>query len=65
MPKWKKNAREFIVSVNHNEIRGYQSSIPKPVMELLGFPQRIRFIIKAKKRVEIVGDLNADQRSGS
>jgi hypothetical protein len=54
MPKWKKNATEFTVSVNHNETRGYQSSIPKPVMDILGNPDRITFLIKARKRVELV-----------
>ena len=54
MPKWKKGADHFTVSVNHNEERGYQSSIPKPVMETLGNPPRITFLIKPRKRVEIV-----------
>lgn len=49
VPKWKKNATEFTVSVNHNEARGYQSSLPKPVMELLGNPESIKFVIKGKK----------------
>lgn len=49
MPKWKKNAKEFTVSINFNESRGYQSSIPKPVIELLGDPDKIRFVIDGKK----------------
>jgi len=35
MPKWKQNATEFTVSVNYNENRGFQSSIPKPVTDFL------------------------------
>lgn len=54
MPKWKKDATEFTVSVNHNETRGYQSSIPKPVMDTLGSPSHITFLIKPKKKVELV-----------
>jgi hypothetical protein len=54
LPKWKKDANEFTVSVNHNETRGYQSSIPKPVMETLGNPDRITFVVKPKKKVEVV-----------
>lgn len=54
MPKWKKGATEFTVSVNHNETRGYQSSIPKPVMDALENPERITFRVKGKKRVEVV-----------
>lgn len=45
MPKWKKDASEFTVSVNYNESRGYQSSIPKPVIEALGEPASITFEI--------------------
>ena len=53
MPKWKKNATEFLVSINYVEKRGYQSSIPKPVIDILGKPSTIKFIVKGKK-VEIV-----------
>lgn len=45
MPKWKKDAKEFTVSVNYNEVRGYQSSIPKPVIEELGEPDKVKFVI--------------------
>jgi len=51
LPKWKKDAKEFTVSVNHNESRGYQSSIPKPIIEALGEPQNITFVIDGKKIV--------------
>lgn len=54
MPKWKKDATAFTVGVNHNKIRGYQSSIPKPVMDTLGNPERITFLIKPKKKVELI-----------
>ena len=49
MPKWKKNATEFTVGVNHNETRGYQTSIPKPVAEILGKPKAITYLLKGKK----------------
>ena len=52
MPKWKKDATEFKVGVNYNEVRGAQSSIPKPVVDALGHPNVIKFVIKGKK-VEI------------
>lgn len=45
MPKWKKDAKEFTVSVNYNESRGYQSSIPKPIMDALGSPEAVTFVI--------------------
>jgi hypothetical protein len=53
MPKWKKDATEFKVGVNYVDRRGYSSSIPKPVMEALGEPHSIKFVVKGKK-VEIV-----------
>ena len=55
MPKWKKGATEFTVSVNHHDTRGYQSSIPKPIIETLGEPSTITFVIKGSK-VEITGE---------
>jgi len=45
LPKWKKDAKEFTVSVNYHEDRGYQSSIPKPIIEILGEPDTITFEI--------------------
>jgi hypothetical protein len=53
MPEWKKDATEFSVSINYVEKRGYQSSIPKPVIDVLGRPSTIKFIVKGKK-VEII-----------
>ena len=52
MPKWKEGATEFTVEVGYSENRGYACTIPKPVIEVLGEPERITFIIKGK-RVEI------------
>ena len=49
MPKWKKDATEFEVGVNYNEVRGAQSSIPKPVIEVLGNPDTIKFVMNGKK----------------
>ena len=36
MPKWKKDAIEFTVSINYNESRVYQSLISKPIIDALG-----------------------------
>ncbi len=49
MPKWKKDATEFEVGVSHNDIRGAQSSIPKPIWDILGHPDKIKFVLKGKK----------------
>ena len=63
MPKWKKGATEFTVKINHNDIRGYQTSIPKPIIELLGEPTSITFIIKGsrKKIIELMGEIPEDR----
>ena len=49
MPKWKKDATEFVVKVGHHETRGEQIYIPKPIVEFLGQPDSIKFMIKGKK----------------
>ncbi|MGH2639048.1 MAG: hypothetical protein ACRDF4_07190 [Rhabdochlamydiaceae bacterium] len=49
MPKYKENASEFSVSVNYNEHRGYAATIPRPIMEFLGKPDKITYSIKGKK----------------
>lgn len=56
MPKWKKEAKEFTVGVNHNDRRGFQSSIPKPIMDILGNPDTIKFVIKDNKIKLMSGD---------
>ncbi|MGD0330088.1 MAG: hypothetical protein ABSB40_06525 [Nitrososphaeria archaeon] len=49
MPKWKKDETKFTVSVNYEEKRGAQSSIPKPIVDALGKPTRITFLLRGKK----------------
>jgi len=48
MTKWKKDAKEFVVSVNYNDSRGSQCNIPKPVLEFLENPEKIKFVITEK-----------------
>ena len=54
MPKWKQDETEFTVSVNYNETRGYQSSIPKPIIDHLNNPKKITFVIDKKNNVQII-----------
>lgn len=62
MPKWKKDATVFPIGVNLNGVRGYQATIPKPVMERLGNPDIITFVLHGK-RVEVVGgELKANNK---
>lgn len=57
MPKWKRDAREFTVSVNFHEVRGYAATIPKPVMAHLKHPVRITFTLR-KEKVEVSAATN-------
>lgn len=42
------------VDVNYAEERGYSSSIPEPVIEILEIPKRIKFVIKGDgKTIEL------------
>ena len=52
MPKWKEGETEFVVSVNHHEKRGYQCNIPKPVIDELDDPDKIKFVL-TKKNIRI------------
>lgn len=46
MPKWRKGQVDFTVNVNYNPKRGYQSSIPIPIMDMLGQPRKIAFLVR-------------------
>ena len=54
MGKWKKDAKEFAVGVNYVEDRGYSNSIPKPIMDKLGNPDSLKFIIRDDKTIQLV-----------
>lgn len=56
LPKWKKDAKEFTVGINYNESRGYQSSIPKPIIEALGDPKSLKFLVNGKSIKIVSGD---------
>ena len=44
--RWAKGATEFTVGVTRNKQNNTRYSyIPKPVMELLGYPPRLKFVI--------------------
>jgi hypothetical protein len=60
MPKWKKGAKEFTVGINYYDKRGYQSSIPKPVIDALGNPDTIKFVLKGEK-VELLKSKKGDK----
>ena len=49
VPKWKKGEKEFKVSITYHKHRGCQNYLPKPIVEMLGNPKSIRFIIENKR----------------
>ena len=53
MPKWKNNATEFSVNVNYNDQKGSSTRVPKPILEKLGNPEKITFVIGKNDRIEI------------
>jgi len=55
MPKWKSNAAEFIVSVTYNEEKGSQIRVPKPLLERMGNPSKLKFVIGRNGRIEVTG----------
>ena len=57
MSRWKKGEREFQMNVNHNGLGSHLCRIPKPVMELMGNPKTVKFVVKKGNRVTfVVGD---------
>jgi hypothetical protein len=53
MPRWRKDEKEFKVSLTFHEHRGCQTYLPKPILELLGNPKSIKFIVKNNKKIEV------------
>ena len=49
MPKWKKNETEFSVSISNDGNGSHVCRIPKPIIEKLGNPNRIKFVLSGKK----------------
>ena len=61
MPKWKKGETEFSVSLGFDKKKGYWVTVPKPIVQLLGEPDKITFEIKGKK-IEVSATSQNDER---
>lgn len=48
MPKWSKDAKEFEVNVHYNEDKGSQVRVPKPILEKMANPDKVKFVINGK-----------------
>lgn len=46
--RWQSDATEFTVGLNYAEGRGYQSTIPKPIVDMLGLKDRITFKVSGR-----------------
>jgi hypothetical protein len=48
MPKWSKDATEFEVNVHYNEEKGSQVRIPKPILQKMDNPDKVKFVIDGR-----------------
>ncbi|MCL4519869.1 MAG: hypothetical protein M1587_11810 [Thaumarchaeota archaeon] len=55
MPKWKEGINKYVVGVGYSENRGYACTIPRPVIQVLGEPEKIAFVVKDGK-VEVLAE---------
>jgi len=54
VPKWKKNETEFNVSLDENS-GSHICRVPKPIVEKLGIPDSIKFVIAGRNILVKVG----------
>ena len=54
MGRWKRDAKDFVVSINFHPTRGSQATIPRPLMERFDNPPRLRFRVRGS-HVEVEG----------
>lgn len=52
MPKWKKNETDFTVSVSKDNRRAFVCRLPKPMVEMMGIGDKVRFRV-LENRVEV------------
>ena len=62
--RWQSDATEFTVGMNYVEGRGYQSTIPKPVVDLLGLEGRITFKVSGGNVMVVQGAGHAEAERG-
>ena len=57
MTRWAKDQSEFTVRLNHDTRRGCIAIIPKPILESMGVPARLKFVLEdGQVRVEAGGE---------
>ena len=52
MTRWKKDETEFTVRVSYDTSRGSLIYMPKPLLERIGLPESVRFVVRGS-RIEV------------
>jgi len=55
LTRWKKDEKEFGVKLTNDRSGSIICRVPKPIVELLGEPEGIKFVIAGKKVVVEAG----------
>jgi hypothetical protein len=48
LTRWKKDQKEFLVKLSFDGTNSTICRVPKPIIELLGSPENLKFIIRGK-----------------
>jgi hypothetical protein len=48
VPKWSKDEKEFMVSVHYNKEKGTVVRIPKPILEKMDNPPKVKFVVSGE-----------------
>lgn len=56
MTRWKKGEKEFGVNLNNDSSGSQICRIPKPIVEMLGSPDNVKFVIRGKKITVMAGE---------
>lgn len=56
MTRWKKNEKEFDVRVTNDRSGSMICRVPKPILEMLGNPNGLKFEVHGNKIIVIAGD---------
>jgi hypothetical protein len=51
MPKWKKDETDYSVNVSYNTEKGSKVNMPIPILEKLGNPEKITFVVDKSGKV--------------
>jgi len=56
LTRWKKDEKEFEVKLSDDGKNSIICRVPKPILEMLGNPESIKFTILGKKIVVVAGE---------